>query len=435
MKIENVKGTFDYSGKEQEIREYIKDTLKKVFKLYGYEPLETPIICNFDLLALKYNPDDEILKEIYKATDQGKRNLGLRYDLTIPFAKFITISKGLTLPYKRYEIGDVFRDGPVKAGRNRQFVQCDVDVVGLDGANIEEEIISIFVRGMKEFNIPFEIKINNRKLMQGIIESLGITSDDDISNVIKTIDKMDKISKDDLKEELLSLGISNDKQDLLMKYFEMNLEELSQNFNNSNNKNIIDGLKELKDLIELLEYSNYNEYIKFAPTLARGQEYYTGNIFEVYAVNSGIKSSIGGGGRYDKLITNWIDDGNNYPAVGISFGLNVIYEILKNREDFINKSLVDLYIIPMDTFKESLYLADKIRDYGIKVNVEMKNKKVKKALDYANRENIPYVIILGENEIENKTFNVKEMSTGKEYKISFNSIEEIKEIINVKSED
>lgn len=435
MKIENVKGTFDYSGKEQEIREYIKDTLKDIFKLYGYEPLETPIICNFDLLALKYNPEDEILKEIYKATDQGKRNLGLRYDLTIPFAKFITISKGLTLPYKRYEIGDVFRDGPVKAGRNRQFVQCDVDVVGLDGANIEEEIVSIFIRGMKKFDIPFEIKINNRKLMQGIIEELGIKKADDISNVIKTIDKMDKISRDDLRKELLDLGISNGNQELLMKYFEMNLEELDKEFNDSNNQNIIDGLKELKNLIELLAYSDYSKYIKFAPTLARGQEYYTGNIFEVYAINSGIKSSIGGGGRYDKLITDWIDDGNIYPAVGISFGLNVIYEILKNREDFINKSLVDAYIIPMNTFKESLKLADNLRNFSLKVQVEMKNRKVKKALDYANKENIPYVIVLGENEVVKKEFNIKEMNTGKEYKVSFNNIEEIKEIINRKSKD
>ena len=429
MKIENVKGTFDYSGSEQQIREYIKDTLKKVFKLYGYEPLETPILCNFDLLALKYNPEDEILKEIYKVTDQGKRNLGLRYDLTIPFAKFITIEKGLTLPYKRYEIGDVFRDGPVKAGRNRQFVQCDVDVVGLDGANIEEEIISIFIRGMREFDIPFEIKINNRKLMQGIIESLGITLEEDISSVIKTIDKMDKIPRDDLMNELLLLGITEYNQDLLMKYFNMSLDELKEEFKNVDNKNIVEGLQELTDLMELLDYSSYREYIKFAPTLARGQEYYTGNVFEVYAVNSGIKSSIGGGGRYDKLITNWIQDGNSYPAVGISFGLNVIYEILKNREEFTSKSMVDLYIVPMDTFKESLKLADTIRNFDIKVEVEMKNKKVKKALDYANRENIPYVIVLGENEINEGKIKLKEMNTGKEYEISLDNISEINQVI------
>ena len=429
MKIENVKGTFDYSGSEQQIREYIKDTLKKVFKLYGYEPLETPILCNFDLLALKYNPEDEILKEIYKVTDQGKRNLGLRYDLTIPFAKFITIEKGLILPYKRYEIGDVFRDGPVKAGRNRQFVQCDVDVVGLDGANIEEEIISIFIRGMREFDIPFEIKINNRKLMQGIIESLGITLEEDISSVIKTIDKMDKIPRDDLMNELLLLGITEYNQDLLMKYFNMSLDELKEEFKNVDNQNIIEGLQELTDLMELLDYSSYREYIKFAPTLARGQEYYTGNVFEVYAVNSGIKSSIGGGGRYDKLITNWIQDGNSYPAVGISFGLNVIYEILKNREEFTSKSMVDLYIVPMDTFKESLKLADTIRNFDIKVEVEMKNKKVKKALDYANRENIPYVIVLGENEINEGKIKLKEMNTGKKYEISLDNISEINQVI------
>ena len=429
MKIENVKGTFDYSGNEQEIREYIKDTLKNVFKLYGYEPLETPIICNFDMLALKYNPDDEILKEVYKVTDQGNRKLGLRYDLTIPFAKFITIQKGLTLPYKRYEIGDVFRDGPVKTGRNRQFVQCDVDVVGLDGANIEEEIISIFIRGMREFNIPFEIKINNRKLMQGIIENLGITNEEDISNVIKAIDKMDKISEEDLSEELLNIGLSLELQKSFQKYFKMNLEELQKEFINTNNVNIKDGLNELTSLMELLNYSSYGKYIKFQPTLARGQEYYTGNIFEVYAIDSGIKSSIGGGGRYDKLITNWIQDGNSYPAVGISFGLNVIYEILKNREEFTNKSLVDLYIIPMNTFKESLKLADTIRNYGYKVEVEMKAKKIKKALDYANKKNIPYVIILGEDEVQKQELNLKNMFTKEQTTISFKSLDNLKNIL------
>jgi histidyl-tRNA synthetase len=429
MKLENVKGTYDYSKKEQELREYIKDTLKKIFKKYGYSPLETPLVCYFDLLTLKYDENDEILQEIFKLSDRGERKLGLRYDLTVPFAKFIAMKKDLKLPFKRYEIGEAFRDGPVKRGRDRQFVQCDIDVVGLDGQVVEAELLSLFITGYNELKIPVEIRYNSRKLMKGIIESLNINSN--ISAVIKIIDKIEKISKEDLKQELSNLGINDNTKKLLLKYFIMDFNNINNEFKSSTNINIIEGLSELKCLNELLNFQNLTKYMRFVPSLVRGQEYYTGNVFEAYATESDLNCSIGGGGRYDKMITDWICDGNSYPAVGLSFGLSVIYELLKDKEEFKNKSIVDIYIIPMDTYKESLKIADSIRDLGLNVEVEMKSQKVKKSLEYANRENIPYIIILGENELKENNFKLKDMENGTEVTISLNDLNEIKNVIKI----
>lgn len=428
MKLENIKGTFDYSKKEQEIREYIKDTLKSIFKRYGYSPLETPILCYYDLLALKYDKDDEILKEIYKATDQGKRNLGLRYDLTVPFAKFIVMKKDLRLPFKKYEIGEAFRDGPVKLGRNRQFVQCDVDVVGLEGQVIEAELISLFVKGFNKFNIPIEIKYNSRNIMQGLIEELDI-ADIDTSNIIKVIDKMEKISGDPFMQELDILGIDSNKQKTLMEYFSMNFNELLIKFKDSNNSTLVKGINEIKALNELLDYQNLGKYMEFTPTLARGQEYYTGNVFEVYALNSNVKCSIGSGGRYDNLITNWIGDGNKYPAVGISFGLDVIYEVLKEKGDLKDINFINIYIIPINTYKETLDIADKIRDLGLNVEIEMKKIKIKKCFEYANKENIPFVIVIGEDELINKIIKIRNMETGIETSTPLCYLNEIKNIV------
>ena len=174
------------------------------------------------------------------------------------------------------------------------------------------------------------------------------------------------------------------------------------------------------------------KYMKFTPTLARGQEYYTGNVFEVYAKESKIKSSIGSGGRYDNLITNWINDGNKYPTVGISFGLNVIYEILKERADLSNESQIDVYIIPMNRYKESLYLADEIRNFNINVEVEMKQTKIRKCFEYANKEKFPFVIVVGDNEIENKNIKVKNMINGIQTEISLDNLLEIKKIVRSK---
>ncbi len=427
--LQNVKGTYDFLPNEQKIRNYINDTLKTIFEKYGYQPLETPILCYYDLLAGKYDESNDLLNEIYKLNDQGKRNLGLRYDLTVPFAKCIAITKDLQFPFKRYEIGKVFRDGPVKTGRDREFIQCDVDVVGLNGQMIEAELISLFIEGYTKLNIDVIIKYNSRNLMTGFILEQNI-SPDLISKVITIIDKLEKLTKQAIIEEFKKIDIKEEIAINLLNTFNLSLEEINKKYKNTTNESIIKGLNELNELESYLKEMNLLDKVKFSPTLARGQDYYTGNVFEVYDKNGELTCSLGGGGRYDNMITDFINDGNSYPAVGVSFGLSTIYEILRKREEFKNRSLIDIYIIPMNTKKQSLILANNLRALGYKIDIAMNDKKIKKSFEFANRENIPYVIVLGENEISSNCFNLKNMKTGEEIQISLDNLDEIKKIID-----
>lgn len=432
MIIQNVKGGYDFAPKEQKIRNYINDVLKRNFEEFGYLPIETPILCYFDMLAGKYDENNDILNEIYRLKDQGNRDLGLRYDLTVPFAKFIALNKNeLRFPFKRYEINKVFRDGPVKLGRDREFTQCDVDVVGVSGQMVEAELLNIYVKAFKELNIEIIIKYNSRNLMRGLITECGV-AEELLGAVITIIDKKDKVSSEEFQKMLIEVGLTKEETIKLLEYFSMNLEELTAKFKDTTNDMLKTGLEELNNLKDYLISTNLIEYCVFSSSLARGQDYYTGNVFEVYEKNGKLTSSIGGGGRYDNMVTEFIDDGEFYPAVGVSFGLTSIYELLKDSDKFKDNSIIDLYIIPMNTPKESLKLANDLREYGLNIDLEMQNKKLKKSLDFANKENIPYVIILGEDEIKNQEFKLKDMRFKEEYTIKMNELEKVKEIISTK---
>lgn len=429
MEIENVKGGYDYLPEEQKIRNYINDILKTVFEEYGYASIETPILCYYDILAGKYDESNDLLNEIYKLSDQGKRKLGLRYDLTVPFSKLIALNKNkITMPFKRYEIAKVFRDGPIKAGRDREFTQCDVDVVGIEGQMIEAELVSLYVEAFKKLEIDVEIKYNSRKLMNGLILECGV-ADELTSKTITIIDKIEKLSKADFNKALLEIGLNEKQSEKLQEYFSLSLEQISEMFKNSENVVLNEGLKELNELNDYLTVLNLQNYCKFTSSLARGQDYYTGTVFEVYEKNGKLNCSIGGGGRYDKIITDFINDGNVYPAVGVSFGLTSLYEILKDRAEFSSKSLLDFYIIPMGTEKESLKLAIELRKQGYKVDISMNGRKLKKCLDYANKANIPYVIVLGEDEINNNKFVIKDMINKNQTELTFNDIKDISKIL------
>lgn len=429
MKIQNIKGGYDFLPREQIIRNYINNTLKETFAEYGYLPIETPILCYYDILAGKYDENNDILKEIYKLKDQGNRSLGLRYDLTVPFAKFIALNKNeLKLPFKRYEINKVFRDGPVKVGRDREFTQCDVDVVGLTGQLIEAELLSLYIKAFTKLNININIKYNSRNLMRGLIKSCNI-KEELISKVITIIDKIDKLNKEEFITELTNLNISLNQANQILDIFNYSLEDLNKIYKNNKIEEITIGLQELNQLEEYLSKLNITSYCTFQPSLARGQDYYTGNVFEVYESTGKLNCAIGGGGRYDQMITDFINDGNTYPAVGISFGLTSIFELLKDNQTLTNTSPIDIYIIPMNTEIESLKLANNLRDLNYKVDFDMTSKKIKKSLDYCNKENIPYVIILGEDEIKNNSFKLKDMNNKTEYLIKFTELNKIKEII------
>ena len=428
IEIRNVKGTFDYLPKEQQIRNQVENSLKEVFESFGYLPVVTPTLCYYDVLASKYGGGAEILKEVYHLTDQGERNLALRYDLTVPFAKLITLTKDLNMPFKRYEIGKVFRDGPVKVGRNREFIQCDVDVVGVSDVMIDAELISLYIHAFNKLNISYTVFYNNRKLMTGILQVCGV-EEEKMNSVITVIDKFKKLSQDEIKKEFFNCGMKEEQISKLYEYFNMEFEEILAQFQETDHSLIQEGIKELKEVKDYLNALGVEEKTQIDFTLARGLDIYTGTVFEVFAKTSNMTSAIGGGGRYDKIITNFIDDGKEYPAVGCSFGLDAIVEVLKEQEILQKRSTIDLFLVPLNTKKESLKLANELRKRGIKVDIQYNERKLNKILNSIDRENIPFVIVLGENEVKENKIILKNMIHKTNHEFSIQDYEHISKMI------
>ncbi len=419
MKLMNVRGTFDYMPKDMMIRNKITDTLRKNFEKYGYLPIETPILNYYDLLSYKYDDGAEILNEIYKLTDQGDRNLGLRYDLTVPFCKVVGLNKDLQMPFRRYEIGRVFRNGPVKLGRTREFYQCDVDVVGIDNRYIEAEQMVMAVNTYRDLGIDIFIKYNNRKLMSGLILEAGI-EEDKVPLVIGVIDKKEKVSPEDLVLMLEDLAITKDKIDKLLNLFDKEFSDYEKM--TDANDLIIEGVNEIKELNNYLSELGILDDCKFVSTLARGLSIYTGLVFEFYDKKQRLSCAIGAGGRYNKIITNFMDNGQEYPAVGLSFGLEPIYVILK--EEMKDEPISDVYMVPLDTNVDVLRLATSIRSVGFRVLIEMNKRKVGKCFEYAERNNIPYVMIVGNDEVSTGKYKIKDMNKKEEYTLNSDELVE-----------
>ncbi|MGE1164369.1 histidine--tRNA ligase [Peribacillus simplex] len=421
MDYQNVKGTQDYLPHAEVVRSNIRRTLEDVFIQYGCKPLETPILNYTELMASKYGGGAEILEEMYTLTDRGERDLALRYDLTIPFAKVVAMNPTMRMPFKRYEIGKVFRDGPIKTGRFREFTQCDVDIVGVKSQIAEAELMIMALDAFHKLNLKVIIQYNNRKLLTGMLQVFE-TSDEKINKVVLILDKLEKVGLDAVTSELSEQGLPpstiklikqflTDKNNTSYSYFEAFSAQSEQ---------VKQGLEELKELETYLEFLGVNSQCIFNPFLARGLEIYTGTIYEIFLSDKTIKSSIGSGGRYDNAIGGLIETNENFSTVGISFGLDVIYTALNtSKEQILENPTVDFYVIPINTQKESLFVARHLRNKGYKVECEIGNKKIGKALDKANKENFRNVIIIGEDEVKNNQFKIKDMFSGEERIESF----------------
>ncbi|GMQ62162.1 histidine--tRNA ligase [Vallitalea maricola] len=431
--MKNVKGTYDYLPQEQIIREKIIETLKKAFRIYGFNPIETPILCMQEILASKYAGGAEILKEIYTLSDQGKRELGLRYDLTVPFSRFIGMNKNeILMPFKKYEIGKVFRDGPVKLGRKREFYQADVDVVGIKSFYSEIEFFQMIDYIANELGINIVVKYNNRALLVKLLEILEVPKSVS-SSIILTIDKLEKISRDEVMQELLDKGMSNSNAEELLRIMEMNFCKILELIQESKNEDEIEQFIRFKEVLESIKPSIYTNYV-FSPSLARGLEVYTGTIWEVFVDddNSMITSSIGAGGRYDKIIGQFLRTSEESPAVGMTFGVDVLMEVIKEKQQLDNTTVVDYLIIPMKgTELESLKFTNELRKLGIKADMDMSGKKIKKVMNYANKMSIGYVTVVGQDEIEKGFIIVKEMKNGTEIEFRIDDYESISNFIQI----
>ncbi|CAM5796899.1 MULTISPECIES: histidine--tRNA ligase [Brevibacillus] len=412
--LRNVKGTRDFMPEEQGLRNTIRRTLEEVFASHGCKPLETPMLQHYDLLASKYGGGAEILKEVYRLTDQGERDLALRYDLTVPLAKVVGMNPEMRLPFKRYEIGKVFRDGPVKPGRFREFIQCDVDIIGTTSMLAEAELISMTFEAFARLGLDVYIQVNNRKLLSGLLQVMGI-AEEQAADVMLSLDKLEKIGVDGVCDDLRERQIEEPVIAKIADFLRNGERSLDGLANRYDEQLVQEGAAELQELFALLQGAGVAGEVRFTPFLARGLSIYTGTVYEIFLKDGRITSSIGSGGRYDKIIGQFLGDGREYPAVGISYGLDVILTALTMGDSPFEARSADVFVIPLGTEAEALGLANLIRkSTSLRVEVELMGRRLKKALDYANKERIPYVLIFGENERAAGTVVVKNMISGEE---------------------
>lgn len=429
MKLDTAKGVRDFPPEEKILRDKIVATIKETFELYGFNPIETPIIERYEVLAAKFAAGEEsdALKETFKLTDQGERKLGLRFDLTVPFCRYVGMNPKMKMPFKKYMSGQVFRDGPIKTGRYRQFMQMDPDIVGTDSMLADSEIISLSETVFNKLGFEVNIKLNNRKILDGIMGQLDIDKENRFP-VMVSIDKLDKIGKQGVSEELSEKGLDNEKINYILNVFEQeasNQETINKLKSEVNNNVAQEGLSEIQEIINYLDIYGVKS-VKFDPSLARGLAYYTGPVFEIYLKNSKITSSVAGGGRYDKIIGNYLQSKKSYPATGISYGIDVILEALKEKNMPIKKSVAQVYVIPIKVKKQALEIVQTLRKAGIKTDFDLMDRGLSSNLDYANKLGIPYVIIVGQRDLDNKQVTLRNMKSGKEEKIDLNDISKIK---------
>ena len=413
IKFETLKGTNDIEPKEMIKINKILDIIRKNYEGNGFRPFDTPIIEYWETLTMKYDDDAEIVEEIFSLSDRGKRKLGLRYDLTTPLSRFVSGKKQLKKPFKRYQIGKNFRDGPIKPGRLREFMQCDGDVIGVKGVEIEAELLELFYRTYQELNINAVLEINNNKILRGALLQQDF-KEEDLSGLILSIDKLKKIKEEGVLAEIKQKGFNETKAKKAIKILSSTtFKEIEKQ---ATNETLAEGITELKDLIDLIE-GNVQYRINFS--LSRGLDIYTGNLWEVYDFDKSISSSIGAGGRFDKVIGEYAGSAEEIPAVGISFGLVPILACIdKNTKEEGKQGLTDILVVPLDKdlTKQAFKIAKQLRKNNVNVEISY-DYKLKKAFSYADYLGVEKLAIIGKKDIENNQFTIKNLKTKQEEKI------------------
>ena len=441
-----VKGTRDFGPQQMVRRNHIFSTIRSVFERFGFQPIETPAMENLSTLMGKYGEEgDQLLFKVLNSGNfsekigqfdlgEGYKKLtakisekGLKYDLTVPFARYVVMNRSeLTMPFKRYQIQPVWRGDRPQKGRYREFYQCDADVVGTDSLICEAEIVLMIHEVMKAFGINFSLKINNRKVLTGLSEAIGAVGQE--GTLAVAIDKLDKIGKEKVLEELAEKGFSSGSLAKLEPIFEISgtnqekflkLEELFPN-----SEMVRQGIEELKQVWAYLSaFGLSEENIELDITLARGLSYYTGAIFEVKALGVQI-GSITGGGRYDNLTGTFGVSGLS--GVGISFGVDRIYDVMEELSLFTDNQSVTTQLLfchfGKDELKFALPLLQMARLAGLNSEVYPDVSKIKKQLDYADKKQIPYVCIIGSEEMNTGKLTLKNMISGEQEKLNFEEI-------------
>lgn len=426
-------GFMELLPNEQILFNQIKETIEKTYKKFGFLPIDTPVVELAEILLAKAGGETE--KQIYRF-QKGDTDLALRFDLTVPLAKYVAKNYGnLSFPFRRYQIGKVYRGERAQKGRYREFYQCDIDIIGdgelglINDAEIPSIIYTIFRDlGFKDFTI----RINNRRILNGIFES--INQKENSEEILRIIDKIEKIGKNSVIEEFEKIGLNEEQIQKIIDFIEIQgtSDEKIEKLEGLGIQNEIfnQGVRELKTVIENVRlFGVPEENFNVDLTIARGLDYYTGTVYETFLNDYRELGSVCSGGRYENLAEYYTN--KNLPGVGVSIGLTRLFSKL-NELNIIKadkKSVAEILIIPMvEDLKEPIKLATKLRNAGINTEIYLNEKKIKAKFKYADKLEIPYVIVIGEDEIKENVVTIKNMKTGEEVKASNNEIDIIKKI-------
>ncbi len=403
----------------------LQNIIKQTYEQFGFLPIDTPIIEDSNVLLAKAGGETE--KQIYRF-EKGDNDLSLRFDLTVPLAKYVAKNYGvLNFPFRRYQIGKVYRAERPQKGRYREFYQCDIDVIGDGELSItnDAEMPSIIYQIFKRLDFgKFTIKINNRKILGGFFESLGL--ENQITNVLRIVDKIDKVGKDNVEKMLADENVPADKVSKIIEFVSTkeNVVGYLENLNISND-NFVKGLEEIKIVSKYMEaFGIPKDYYAIDLSIARGLDYYTGTVYETVLDEHPELGSVCSGGRYENLAEYYTN--KKLPGVGISIGLTRLfyvineYKLIKENKQ---KSISKVIVVPMiDDLTYPIEVATKLRAKGINTELFFEEKAFKKKLNYANKQEIPYAIIIGEDEVAQKMVTVKDMNTGDQKTCSIDEI-------------
>lgn len=417
------RGTRDFLPWDMIKRRHVIETIRSVFELYGFDEIETPAFEFLDILTAKCGPD--VKEQIYAFKDKAGRDLGLRFDLTVPLARIVASNPNLPKPFKRYCISRVWRYEEPQSGRFREFWQADADIVGCSKMDSDAEVIAVAISCLKKLGMKnFKVRLNNRKILESIASSADVDKELSLS-VFRAIDKLDKIGHEGVKHELKKLGLTDRQVTTIMEQISKSgsIDVIEKEISNMLTTEGKEGINELAEIINNLELYGYSSYVIVDLSLARGLDYYTGPIFEISAETAVNVGSVAGGGRYDNLIE--LLGGPPTPATGISLGVDRLVEVLDEACMLPSaKTLTQVFVayVNQSVKNEAFRIAERLRAEGLKVEVDLMERKLDRQLKYVDAKGIPYAIIVGPEELKSGTYKLRDMINRKEYILSLQEL-------------